>query len=124
MFWEILADAIDHEPVEPHDRFFHAILKPLSIEKGKPFKPDGCQRPILTDAAEVGFRMAQILSAAPRLGNAIGYPGTRGEWVLTLIPDQEAENHSQLDDRTDYAFKAYSVSAGMIKPLVGAAHST
>jgi hypothetical protein len=60
--------------------------------------------------------MAQTLSAAPRLSNAASYPGARWEWVLTLNPDQEAEHYSQIDERTDYTFKAYSVAAGMIKP--------
>ena len=118
-YWEILADAINHEPVEPRDRFFYAMLKPLGIEKGKPFNLDARQKQILTDAAVVGFRMTQVLSAAPRLANARGYPGTQWEWVLTLNPDQEAENYSQRDERADYTFEAYSVSAGMIKPLVG-----
>jgi hypothetical protein len=119
-YWEILADAIAHEPVEPRDRFFHAMLKPLGIEKGKPFNPDARQKKILADAAEVGFLLAQTLSAAPRLSNASSYPGTKWEWVLTLNPDQEADNYSQLDERTDYTFEAFSVAAGMIKPIVGA----
>ena len=119
-YWELLAEAINHDPVEPRDRFFHAMLKPLGIEKGKPFNPDARQKKILTEAAAVGFRMAQVLSAAPRLSQAAGYPGTRWAWVLTLNPDQEAEQYSQLDERTDYTFEAWSVAAGMIKPLIGA----
>ena len=35
------------------------MLKPLGIEKGKPFNPDARQKKILTEAAEVGFLMAQ-----------------------------------------------------------------
>ena len=96
------------------------MLKPLGIEKGQPFNPDARQKKILTEAAEVGFLMAQTLSAAPRLSNASSYPGTKWEWVLTLNPDQEADNYSQLDERTDYTFEAFSVAAGMIKPIVGA----
>jgi hypothetical protein len=119
-YWRLLADAIAHEPVEPRDRFFHAMLKPLGLERGKAFSPDARQKKILSDAADVGFLMAQTLSVAPRLSNASSYPGTRWEWVLTLNPDQEADNYSQLDERTDYTFEAYSVAAGMIKPIVGA----
>jgi len=119
-YWELLAGALQHETVEPRDRFFHAMLKPLGIEKGKPFNPDARQKKILADAAELGFLMAQTLSAAPRLANAGSYPGTRWEWVLTLNPDQEAPNHSQLDERTDYTFEAFSVADGMVKPIVGA----
>ena len=64
--------------------------------------------------------MAQTISMAPRFENAAAYPGTHWEWVLTLSPDQEAENYSQLDERTDYTFEAITVSAGMIKHIVGA----
>jgi hypothetical protein len=41
---------IQREPVEPRDVFFHAMLRPLGLEKGKPFAPDARQRKILTDA--------------------------------------------------------------------------
>lgn len=119
-YWERLADIVTYETVEPRDRFFYAMLKPLGIEKGKPFAPDARQKQILTDAADVGFRMAQALSMAPRLANAPSYPGTHWEWVLTLNPDQEADNYSQLDERTDYAFEAITVAAGMIKQIPGA----
>lgn len=119
-YWEQLADIINKETVEPRDRFFYAMLKPLGIEKGKPFQPDERQKKILTEAADVGFRMAQALSMAPRLANANAYPGTNWEWVLTLNPNQEAANYSQLDERTDYTFEAITIAEGMVKPIVGA----
>jgi hypothetical protein len=119
-YWELLESVIDREPVEPRDRFFYAMLKPLGIEKGKPFEPDARQKQILTEAAQVGFLMAQTLSMAPRLANASSYPGTHWEWVLTLNPDQEAANYSQLDERTDYTFEAITIAEGMVKPIVGA----
>jgi hypothetical protein len=27
---------IQRQPIEPHDIFFHAMLRPLGLEKGKP----------------------------------------------------------------------------------------
>ena len=36
-FWERLDDVIQREPVESRDIFFHAMLRPLGMEKGKPF---------------------------------------------------------------------------------------
>jgi hypothetical protein len=119
-YWEFLADALNEEVVEDRDRFFHAMLKPLGLEKGKPFAPDARQKGILTQAAELGFLMAQSLSVAPRLANAASYPGTEWDWVLTLNADQEAKYYSQLDERTDYTFEAFSVAEGMIKPILGA----
>ena len=119
-YWERLAGIINQEPVEARDRFFYAMLLPLGLEKGKPFNPDARQRKILTQAAELGFLMAQTISMAPRSANAAAYHGTHWEWVLTLSPDQEAKNYSQLDERTDYTFEAITVAAGMTKPIVGA----
>jgi hypothetical protein len=40
--------------------------------------------------------------------------------VVTLNPDQEAPDYSQLDERTDYTFEAFSVAEGMVKQIVGA----
>lgn len=66
-YWVQLADIINQKPVDERDRFFHAMLKPLGIEKGKSFNPDARQKKILTDAAELGFLMAQTISMAPGL---------------------------------------------------------
>jgi hypothetical protein len=119
-YWQRLAEIINHEPVEERDRFFHAMMKPLGVEKGRPFNPDARQKKILTDAAEVGFLMAQTISMAPRFDNASSYPDTHWEWVITLNPNQETEYYSQLDERTDYTFEAITMAEGMVKALVGA----
>ena len=53
-YWESVNEFIQREPVVECDRFFMAMLKPLGIEKGKPFQPDARQTKILTDGATVG----------------------------------------------------------------------
>ncbi len=58
-FWARLASVIDHNPVQEHDRFFMAMLKPLGIEKGKPFQPDARQTAILEEAVGLGDAMAR-----------------------------------------------------------------
>jgi hypothetical protein len=58
-YWQRLDEVIQREPIDERDRFFHAMLKPLGIEKGKPFKPDARQTKILTEAALVGEAMAR-----------------------------------------------------------------
>ena len=60
-YWARLSTFINNNPVHERDRFFMAMLKPLGIEKGKPFKPDARQRAILEDAAKVGDAMARTL---------------------------------------------------------------
>ena len=52
-YWKSLHAIIQREPVHERDRFFMAMLKPLGIEKGKPFEPDERQSRLLTDAALV-----------------------------------------------------------------------
>ena len=68
-YWQRLDDVIQGEPVEPRDIFFHAMLRPLGLEKGKPFKPDARQTKILTDAALVGEAMAKANSADRRFAD-------------------------------------------------------
>ncbi len=118
-YWQRLAEIINNEPVQERDRFFIAMLKPLGIEKGKPFNPNERQKRILTQAADFGFRMAQTISMAPRTDSIIAYPGTHWEYVLPLNPNQETANYSQLDERTDYTFEAITVAAGMILKIPG-----
>lgn len=119
-YWERLAALLTSESVEERDRFFHAFLKPLGIEKGKPFQPDARQKKILADAAEAGFLMSQAISMAPRFEGVTVYPGTHWEYVLMLDPSQEAASYSQIDERADYTFEAITIAEGMIKKIVGA----
>ena len=65
-YWERLDDVIQSEPIEPRDIFYHAMLRPLGLEKGQPFKPDARQTRILTDAALVGEAMAKANTAERR----------------------------------------------------------
>lgn len=119
-YWERLATLLNSESVEDRDRFFHAFLRPLGIERGKPFNPDARQKRILTEAAEAGFFMAQTISMAPRFDGVGVYPGTRWEYVLMLDPGQETGSYSQIDERADYCFEAITTAIGMIKKIVGA----
>ena len=38
-YWEVMSWMINQEPVNERDRLIMGMLKPLGIEKGKPFKP-------------------------------------------------------------------------------------
>lgn len=119
-YWERLAEIVSLGPIEERDRFYLGMLRPLGIVPGKPFAPDARQKAILTAAAEVGFRMCQAISVAPRFPGVTAYPGTRWEYVLNLNPNQRADYYEQLDRRTDYTFEAITVAKGMIEPVVGA----
>ena len=85
-YWERLAAVIEHEPVEDRDRFFVAMLKPLGIEKGKPFKPDERQKKILTEAAFVGEAMAKANDFDKRFEGARYRPDAHWDYVIMAGP--------------------------------------
>ena len=92
-FWARLSGFIDNNPVQERDRFFMAMLKPLGIEKGKPFEPDERQRAILEDAGRLGDAMGRpmLFDGHLRIAGANAFPGTSWDWVTLVAPDQEAD---------------------------------
>jgi hypothetical protein len=83
-YWERLDDVIQREPLEPRDIFFNAMLRPLGLEKGKPFKPDARQTKILTDAALVGEAMAKANSADRRFAGVKYRSDAHWDFALRL----------------------------------------
>ena len=60
-YWQRLSAFINNNPVQERDRFYMAMLKPLGIEHGKPFKPDARQSAILDEAARIGDAMGRVM---------------------------------------------------------------
>ena len=112
VYWETLANALAKEPVQERDRFFMAMLKPLGIEKGKPFKPDSRQRKILTDAAQMGELMAKANTYTKRFEDAY-WSGTHWKDVLAVNTTQREANFEQLDERASYFYEAVAISEAM-----------
>ena len=122
-FWARLATVINNNPVQEHDRFYMAMLKPLGIEKGKPFQPDARQTAILEEAAGLGDAMGRMsVRGTQRISGATPFPGTHWDWVIMVKPGQETENYSQLDERLHYTYGAIytSPAIGVKKPGPGA----
>ena len=115
-YWVRLSEVINNNPVEERDRFFMAMLKPLGIEKGKPFQPDERQRAILEKAAQVGDQMGRVMlfDGHERFTGATAFEGTKWNWVVLGTPTQEAANYSQLDERLHYTYGAIYTS-----PFIG-----
>ena len=111
-YWARLATVIDNNPVQEHDRFYMAMLKPLGIEKGKPFQPDARQQAILEEAAVLGDAMARnvMYEGSQRETGATAFPGTQWDWVILVKPSQETETYSQLDERLQYTYGAIYLS--------------
>jgi hypothetical protein len=107
-YWKLLSEVINNNPVQERDRFFMAMLKPLGIEKGKPFAPDARQKRILEEGARVGHAMAQTTSYESRLSACVAYSGKN--WMnpmvlnLTQSNQQESEYYTQLDERLNYFY--------------------
>ncbi|HEY5928902.1 MAG TPA: DUF1254 domain-containing protein [Burkholderiales bacterium] len=114
-FWVRLSAFINNNPVQERDRFFMAMLKPLGIEKGKPFNPDARQRSILEDAARIGDAMGRtmLFDSEQRFSGATAMAGTNWNWVLLVNPTQETASYSQLDERLHYTYGAIYTSPGI-----------
>jgi len=90
-YWESLANIINKEPVIERDRVMMGMLKPVGIEKGKPFNPDARQKKLLEQAALVGEAMAKTITFAKRFDGARYRPDTRWAYGLLGNPEQESE---------------------------------
>jgi hypothetical protein len=122
-YWERVSQALNEEPVEDRDRFFMAMLKPLGIEKGKPFQPDERQRKILAEAAFVGEAMAKASAFDKRFDGIRYRPDANWEYVVapSYAVDQDIQNSTQFEERTALFYEAVGMSAASItqRPGVG-----
>ena len=112
-YWERLDDVIQREPIEPRDIFFHAMLRPLGLEKGKPFKPDARQTKILTDAALVGEAMAKANTADRRFAGVKYRPGAHWDLALQLDADDPGAFWNLLDERASWFYEAVGAGPAM-----------
>ena len=114
-YWQRLSDIISKEPVEERDRFFMAMLKPLGIEKGKPFDPTDRQKRILMDGLLVGEAMAKAIDfkKTPRLEDAHYVDGSRWDIDTTSPPDQRREHYDALDGRASWLYEAVTNNLAM-----------
>jgi hypothetical protein len=112
-YWERLADVINREPVFERDRFFMAMLKPLGIEKGKPFNPTKRQRLILKQATLVGEAMAKANDFAKRMETAHYMDGVQWHFATVANPDQRAKYYDQLDERAAWLYEAVTNDPAM-----------
>jgi hypothetical protein len=102
------------------------MLKPLGIEKGKPFKPDERQKKILTEAAIVGEAMAKASAFRKRFKGTSYRPDAQWEYVVPpgFAVDQDVENSTQFEERTALLYEAVCLSSGVVSktPGVGSAY--
>jgi hypothetical protein len=108
-YWVRLADIINREPIHERDRFMLAMLKPLGIEKGQPFKPDAQQKKILIEAALVGEAMAKANDFFnPRIEDSHYVKGSNWEYASVCSPEQRRETYDDFDERAAWFYEALS----------------
>jgi hypothetical protein len=112
-YWQRLDDVFQREPVEPRDIFFHAMLRPLGLEKGKPFKSDARQTQILTEAALVGEAMAKANSADRRFADGKYRPDAHWDFALQLDADNPTDFWNLLDERASWFYEAVGAGPAM-----------
>jgi hypothetical protein len=118
-YWERLAEFVQCEPVEDRDRFFMAMLKPLGIEKGRPFQPNERQTKILTEAAFFGEAMAKANDFFKRFEGTRYRPDAAWEYVIMADPAQDLASYSQLDERAAWFYEAIFLTQAMISQTPG-----
>jgi hypothetical protein len=112
-YWERLDEVVQREPVEPRDVFFHAMLKPLGIEKGKRFKPGARQKRLLSEALVVGEAMARANTFERRFAGMMYRPRTQWHYALQLDADDPDAFWNLLDQRASWFYEAVSASPDM-----------
>ncbi len=115
-FWEILNTAIQAEPVHERDRIMHDMLRPLGIEKGKPFQPDDRQKGILEEAVIVGEIMTKNIdfSKTGRLEQSeYGPEGNMWEIATASTPEQNRGYGMDLDGRAAWFYEAVTNDIAM-----------
>ena len=112
-YWERVDDVIQREPIEPRDIFFHVMLRPLGLEKGKPFKPNARRTKLLTDAVLVGEAMAKANTADRRFAGVKYRPEARWDFALQLDADDPGAYWNLLDERASWFYEAYGAGAAM-----------
>lgn len=114
-FWQTFSTFINNNPAEERDLFYLGMLKPLGIEKGKPFQPDARQRKILEDAAQFGDAIGRVMlfDGPERFTNVQAFPGTNWHWVFLVNPKQKTETYGQIDERLHYTYGAIYTSPAL-----------
>ncbi|EHN70707.1 DUF1214 domain-containing protein [Aliivibrio fischeri] len=115
-FWEVVNQAIQANPVQERDRMMMDMLRPLGIEKGKPFTPTPKQQSLLKEAAIVGEAMTKNIdfNKTGRLDHAeYGPKGNPWEIATASTPNQDRNNGMDLDGRAAWFYEAVTNDIAM-----------
>lgn len=115
-FWQTLDEAIQSEPVAERDRIMHDMLRPLGIEKGKPFNINDQQRSVLEEAVVMGEAMVKNIdfNKTHRLPHA-AYGDKNNTWEIATAstPNQDRHYGMDLDGRAAWFYEAVTNDIAM-----------
>jgi hypothetical protein len=117
-YWEKLSDIINEEPVREVYKAWMAMLEPLGIAKGQPFKPDERQQAILLKGAAMGELMTRNLQVNPRYAEPY-WKGTHWYKCFDFHTEQETATRVELDERATWFYEAVGSTKGMVNPEPG-----
>jgi hypothetical protein len=99
-YFAFLADGLSDAVVEPEDKLMYAMLKPLGIAPGKPFRPDDRQQRILKDAAATGAAMVSNMAFANRFDGRQIWPERQWEKItFATTPEFVTQDRVEIDER-------------------------
>ena len=114
-YFERVAECLEKEPVAERDRFFMAMLKPLGIEKGKPFNPTARAEgdPDRGGAGGRGPWPRLMISSTRVLKISHYVEGSFWEFAAVTPPDQRREHYDELDGRAAWFYEAVTNDPAM-----------
>jgi hypothetical protein len=119
-FWELLAEALNEETIQVHDRVMMGMASIFGLEKGKPFDPDAETRSTLIEAEKVAFAMNATLSFESVTPTAVAYSDRYWEYCFqTQSPSFDSEHRLELYERAAFTHQAMTGANAMVLKLRG-----
>ena len=122
-FYEELNHVIQKEPVRCIEPQLRGLIASIGIQKGKPFKPDGRMKKILTEAVAVGNATARAIAFQTR--DPEGYYYKNSYWKTAFVGGDYqwliagGKGGRNLDARTQFFYIATVNTPAMAAKMVG-----
>ena len=118
-FWRVLNTALQNEPVDERDRFFHGMLGYLGIAKGEDFSPTPQQVERLEQGAFLGEAMVKAFTFEKRFASRVWREGSNWEIMLNMNANQRTEHTEQFEERAAWFYEATTMSPSYEDKTVG-----